>query len=66
LFRSLTPLRISWRINVDCVVEERVSQDIVIDSRGEHVLEFCIGDQIGILNGGTCGDSNGKYVHANK
>ncbi|VDH99461.1 Hypothetical predicted protein [Mytilus galloprovincialis] len=46
--------------DVDCFTEERVSKDLITDSRGKNLLEFCIGNQLRILNGRMCGDSTDK------
>ncbi|CAG2199948.1 unnamed protein product [Mytilus edulis] len=48
--------------DVDCFTEERVSKDLITDSRGKNLLEFCIGNQLRILNGRMCGDSTGKFT----
>lgn len=48
--------------STDYVEEERASQDSIIDSRVKTLLEFCISNQIRILNGRCCGDSLGSYT----
>lgn len=40
----------------------RYSQDEVIDDRGKHLLEICVGAQIRILNGRKLGDSLGYFT----
>ena len=48
--------------NCDCITEERVSQDSVVDSRGKDLLELCICNQLRILNGRCFGNSTGKHA----
>ena len=48
--------------NFDCITEERVSQDSVVDSRGKDLLELCICNQLRILNGRCFGNSTGKHT----
>ena len=48
--------------SIDFTTEQRVSQDSTVDLRGKDLLEFCICNQIRILNGRCFGDSSGKYT----
>ncbi|CAC5426508.1 unnamed protein product [Mytilus coruscus] len=48
--------------DTDFVMEERVSQDIVIDTSGKELIEMCKCNQLRILNGRCQGDSTGKYT----
>ena len=48
--------------NVDLAIEQRVSQDNTVDQRGKDLLEFCICNQIRILNGRCFGDSSGNFT----
>ena len=46
----------------DQTIHTRYSQDKVIDSRGKHLLEICIGNKMRILNGRCLGDTLGSYT----
>lgn len=48
--------------DTDSVVEERISQDHIVDKRGKDLLDLCIGNQIRIVNGRCCGNSTGKFT----
>jgi len=43
----------------------RISQDAILDNRGKHLLEICIGAQMRLLNGRKLGDSQG-YLTCHK
>lgn len=45
--------------NVDHPPLPRQNNDATIDSRGRSLIEFCIGNQLRILNGRCFGDSFG-------
>ena len=40
----------------------RYSRDSKLDSRGKELLDFCIGNNLRILNGGIRGDSLGNFT----
>lgn len=47
---------------IDSSLQQRQSQDNIIDDRGKHLLEICIAAQLRILNGRKIGDSIGHYT----
>ena len=48
--------------NIDIAVNDRSSQDALVDTRGRDIIDICIGNKLRILNGRTLGDSKGKYT----
>jgi hypothetical protein len=38
-----------------------MSQDKITDTRGNHLIDICVGNQLRILNGRFAGDSFGKF-----
>jgi hypothetical protein len=48
--------------DIDIAVNDRNSQDTLVDARGRDIIDICIGNKLRILNGGTLGDSKGKYT----
>ena len=48
--------------NLDILNERRASCDNTVDSRGKDLLDFCICNQIRILNGRILGNSTGKHT----
>ena len=48
--------------DIDFVTERRVSQDNIVDTRGKELLDLCICNQLRIINGRCCGNSNGSYT----
>jgi hypothetical protein len=38
-----------------------MSQDKITDTRGNHLIDICVGNQLRILNGRLAGDSFGKF-----
>ncbi|CAG2248789.1 unnamed protein product [Mytilus edulis] len=48
--------------NIDILNERRASCDNTVDSRGKDLLDFCICNQIRILNGRILGNSTGKHT----
>jgi len=47
---------------LDTNIHRRQSHDKILDDRGKHVLELCIGHQLRILNGRKLGDYGGYYT----
>ena len=47
---------------VDLPSTPRVSKDAILDTRGKSMHDFCIGNQIRILNGRCFGDMFGRYT----
>ena len=49
----------------DCYVSDsarpRMSQDKITDTRGNHLIDICVGNQLRILNGRLAGDSFRKF-----
>lgn len=48
--------------DIDIAVNDRNSQDTIVDVRGRDIIDICIGNKLRILNGRTLGDSKGKYT----
>ena len=48
--------------DIDIAVNDRNSQDTLVDARGRDIIDICIGNKLRILNGRTLGDSKGKYT----
>ncbi|CAG2225710.1 unnamed protein product [Mytilus edulis] len=48
--------------NIDILNERRASCDNTVDFRGKDLLDFCICNQIRILNGRILGNSTGKHT----
>ena len=48
--------------DIDIAVNDRNSQDTIVDARGRDMIDICIGNKLRILNGRTLGDSKGKYT----
>jgi len=49
-------LPLSDSYNVDNTIRIRNNHDTVLDTRGKELLEFCIGNQLRIMNGRGIGD----------
>jgi hypothetical protein len=51
----------------DCYVSDsarpRMSQDKITDTRDNHLIDICVGNQLRILNGIFAGDSFGKFSY---
>ena len=47
---------------IDKQIEERMSQDNIINSRGRQLIDTCVQSRLRILNGGCVGDSGGYFT----
>lgn len=47
---------------LDSQINHRMSQDLVMDDRGKHLLEVCLAGQMRILNGRKIGDTFGYFT----